>query len=89
VPRIVNSQGFKGLLIVHDHSEPKMECAWCQRLQIRMGPLISKLTFDLEILSQHRHLIERLQDEMFAQRSQIEEQRNSLEIMQSLISYED
>jgi uncharacterized coiled-coil protein SlyX len=48
-----------------------------------MGALNSTLTFELETLSHHRHLIERLQDEIFAQRSQIEEQRNSLEIMQS------
>jgi uncharacterized coiled-coil protein SlyX len=48
-----------------------------------MGALNSTLTFELETLSQHRHLIERLQDEIYAQRSQIEEQRNSLEIMQS------
>jgi hypothetical protein len=47
-----------------------------------MGALSSTLTFELETLSQHRHLIERLQDESYAQRSQIEEQRSSMEIMQ-------
>jgi hypothetical protein len=48
-----------------------------------MGALNSTLTFELETLSQHMHLIERLQDEIYAQRSQIEEQHSSLEIMQS------
>jgi hypothetical protein len=48
-----------------------------------MGALNSTLTFELETLSQYRHLIERLQDEIFVERSHIEEQRNSLEIMQS------
>jgi hypothetical protein len=48
-----------------------------------MGALNSTLTFELETLSQHKHLIERLQDEIYAQRSQIEEQRISLEIMQN------
>ena len=40
-------------------------------------------SFELETLSQRKHLIERLQDEIYAQMSQIEEHRNSLEIMQS------
>jgi hypothetical protein len=44
----------------------------CQRMRIQMGALSSTLTFELETLSQHRHLIERLQDESYAQRSQIE-----------------
>jgi chromosome segregation ATPase len=48
-----------------------------------MGALKSTLTFELETLSQHQHLIERLQDESYAHRSQIEEKHNSLEIMQS------
>jgi hypothetical protein len=50
-----------------------------------MGALNSTLTFKLETLSQHMHLIERLQDEIFAQRSQIKEKHISLEIMQSRI----
>jgi hypothetical protein len=32
-----------------------------------MGALNSTLTFELETLSQHMHLIERLQDKIFAQ----------------------
>jgi polyhydroxyalkanoate synthesis regulator phasin len=47
-----------------------------------VGSPQSTLTFELETLSQHRHLIERLQDESYAQRSQIEEQRSSMETMQ-------
>jgi hypothetical protein len=47
-----------------------------------MGALSSTLTFELETLPQHRDLIERLQDESCAQGSQIEEQRNNMEIMQ-------
>jgi methyl-accepting chemotaxis protein len=48
-----------------------------------MGAINSTLTFELETLSQHRHLIERLQDEVFYQRSQIEEQHSHMENMQS------
>jgi len=47
-----------------------------------MGALSATLTFELETLSQHRHLIERLQDESYAQRSQIEEHRSCMEILQ-------
>jgi hypothetical protein len=43
------------------------------------------MTFELETLSQHRHLIERLQDEVFAQRSQIEDQRSQMENMQGCL----
>ena len=38
--------------------------------------------FELETMSQHRHLIKRLQDESYAQRIQIEEQCSNMEIMQ-------
>jgi hypothetical protein len=47
-----------------------------------MGEIISTLNFELETLSQHRHLIERLQDEVFSQRSQIEDQCIQMENMQ-------
>ena len=40
------------------------------------------MTFELETLSQHRDLIERLQDEVFTQRIQIEEQCNQMEKLQ-------
>ena len=53
----------------------------CQRTRIQMGALSSTLTFELETLSQHRNLIERMQDESYAQRNHIEEQRNSPETM--------
>jgi hypothetical protein len=80
VPRITISQDF---LVGHDQQDPKLECAGCQRMRIHMGALNSTLTFELETLSHHRHLIERLQDEIFAQRSQIEEQCSYMEILQS------
>jgi hypothetical protein len=57
-----------------DQQDPEKDCAGCQRLRIHMGAINSTLTFELETLSQHMHLIERLQDEVYAQRSQIEEQ---------------
>jgi hypothetical protein len=76
-------QDVKGLLVGSAQRDPEVECVGCQRMWINMGVLISTLTFELETLSQHRHLIEGLQDEIYAQRSQIEEQRSSLEIMQS------
>jgi uncharacterized coiled-coil protein SlyX len=78
-PRAMNSQdSFTG----QDQHDPKKDCARCQRLRIYMGAINSTLTFELETLSQHRHLIERLRDEVFAQRSQIEDQRSQLENMQ-------
>ena len=52
-----------------------------------MGALRSTLTFELESLSQHRHLIERIQDESYAQRSQIEEQCSSMKTMQCLLDH--
>jgi hypothetical protein len=42
------------------------ECSGCQRMKIHLGAINSTMTFELETLSQHRHLIERLQDEVFA-----------------------
>jgi hypothetical protein len=68
--RITNSQY---LLVGQDQYDEEIECAGSQRLRIHMGAFRSTLTFKLETLSQHRHLIERLQDKIFAQRSQIEE----------------
>jgi hypothetical protein len=48
-----------------------------------MEAFSSTLTFELETLSQHRHLIERFQDKIFAQRSQIKKQHNYMENMQN------
>jgi hypothetical protein len=79
---LVDMQGGKGLFVGSGQLDPEEECMGCQRTRIQMGALSSTLTFELETLSQHRHLIERLQDESYAQRSQIEEQRSSMEIMQ-------
>ena len=47
-----------------------------------MGALSATLTFELETLSQHKHLIERIQDEIYSRRRQIEEQHSSMDIMQ-------
>jgi len=62
-PEIMHLQGIKGLLVGFDQPDPEMECVGCQRLRIQMGALHSTLTFELETLSAHMHLIERLQDE--------------------------
>ena len=45
------------------------------------------MTFELEMLSQHRHLIEILQDEVFDQHNQIEDQRSKMENMQGHLDY--
>jgi hypothetical protein len=58
--------GVKGLLVGSSQLELKEECVGCQRTRIQMGALNSTLKFKLETLSQHRHLIERLQDESYA-----------------------
>jgi hypothetical protein len=65
-----------------DEDSIEEECIGCRRMRIQLGALSSTRTFELETLSQHRHMIERLQDESYAQRSQIEEQRNNMEAMQ-------
>jgi hypothetical protein len=78
-PRAMNSQD---LFAGQDQQDPEKDCAGCQRLRIHMGAISSTLTFELETLSQHRHLIERLQDEVFTQCSQIEDQRSQMENMQ-------
>jgi hypothetical protein len=78
-PRAMNSQDF---FAGQDQQEPEKDCARCQRLRIHMGEISSTFTFELETLSQHRHLIERLQDEVFTKRSQIEDQRSQMENMQ-------
>jgi polyhydroxyalkanoate synthesis regulator phasin len=74
--------GWQGPFVDSGQLDPEEECMGCHRMRIQLGALSSTLTFELETLSQHRHLIERLQDESYAQRSQIEEQRSSMEIMQ-------
>jgi hypothetical protein len=55
------------------------ECAECQRIKIKYGAINSMVSFELETLSQHRHLIGKLQDEVYAQRSQIEDLHYRLE----------
>jgi uncharacterized coiled-coil protein SlyX len=79
--------GVKGLLVGSSQLEPEEECVGCQRTQIQMGALSSTLTFKLETLSHQRCLIERLQDEIYAHRSQIEEQHSSMEIMQRRLDH--
>lgn len=65
--------------------DSEKDCFGCQRLRIHLGAINSTMTFELETLSQHRHLIERLHDEVFAQRSQIEDQRSQMENMQGCL----
>jgi hypothetical protein len=77
-PKFMHLQGFKGFLGGYVQSDLEEECVGYQRTRIQMGVLNSTLTFELETLSQHRPLIERLQDEIYALRIQIEEKRTSL-----------
>jgi septal ring factor EnvC (AmiA/AmiB activator) len=58
------------------------ECSGCSRIRIQFGAIGANRAFELETLSQHRHMIEKLQDESYAQRSQLEEHRTKMEAMQ-------
>jgi hypothetical protein len=58
------------------------ECGGCNRLRLQLGAIGANRAFELETLSQHRHMIEKLQDESYAQRSQIEDHRMKIETMQ-------
>jgi hypothetical protein len=51
-------------------------------MKIHLEAVNAMMTFELETLSQHRHLIERLQDEVFAQLNQIEDQHSEMENLQ-------
>jgi hypothetical protein len=59
--------------------DPEFECAKCQKLKIKYGAISSMVSFELETLSQHQLLIGQLQDEVFVQRSQIEDLHFCLE----------
>jgi septal ring factor EnvC (AmiA/AmiB activator) len=78
-------QSGKGALADSGHLDEdpiEDECIGCSRMRIQLGALGSTRAFELETLSQHRHMIERLQDESYAQRSQLEEHRTNMEAMQ-------
>lgn len=80
-------QGGKGIFMETSQLDPEEECMRCHRMRIQLGALSSTLTcstmtFELKTLPQQRHLIERLQDESYAQRSHIEEQPSNMETMQ-------
>jgi hypothetical protein len=81
-------QGGKGFLVDSrqlDEYSIEEECIGCRRMRIHLGALSSTRNFELETLSQHRHMIERLQDESYAQRIQIEEKCNNMEVMQQCL----
>jgi hypothetical protein len=58
------------------------ECGGCSRIRVQLGAMGANRAFELETLSQHRFMIEKLQDESYAQRSQIEDNRMKMETMQ-------
>jgi hypothetical protein len=58
------------------------ECGGCNRIRLQIGAIGTNRAFELETLSQHRHMIENLQDESYAQRSQLEDHRMKMETMQ-------
>jgi hypothetical protein len=43
------------------------ECGGCSRIRLQLGAIGANRAFELETLSQHRHMIEKLQDESYAQ----------------------
>jgi hypothetical protein len=61
------------------------ECGECIRLRLQLGEIGANKAFKLETLSQHRHMIEKLQDERYAQRSQIEDHCMKIETMQRIL----
>jgi hypothetical protein len=75
-------QGGKGFFMEYGQLDPEEECIGCCKERIQLEDLISTLMFELKTLSQHMLLIERLQDERYDQRSQIEEHRSNMEIIQ-------
>jgi hypothetical protein len=58
------------------------ECGGCNKIRLQIGAIGANRAFELETLSQHRHMIEKLQDESYAQRSQLEEHHMKMEAMQ-------
>ena len=78
-------QSGKGVLANSGHLNKDSiedESLECSRLRIQLGALGSTRAIEIEILSQHMHMIERLQDESYAQRSQLEEHHTNMEAMQ-------
>jgi septal ring factor EnvC (AmiA/AmiB activator) len=65
------------------------ECGGCSKIRIQFGAIDANRAFELETLSQHRHMIEKLQDESYAQRSQLEEHRTKMEAMQRILDQLD
>jgi hypothetical protein len=60
----------------------KPECGRCSNLREQFEALSANMAFEMETLSQHRFLINELQDENEAQRSQIVANRVKIDILQ-------
>jgi hypothetical protein len=58
------------------------DCGGCSSIRVQLGAMNANRAFELETLSQHRFLIGKLQDESEAQRSQIEDNRLKMEMLQ-------
>jgi hypothetical protein len=63
-----------------DNWEP--ECGGCSSLHEQLVALSANRAFEMETLSQHRFLINKLQDESEAQRSQITTNREQIDTLQ-------
>jgi len=61
------------------------ECGGCSRIKLQIKAIGTNMAFELEMLSQHRHMIENLQDKSYAQRSQLEGHHMKMETMQMIL----
>jgi hypothetical protein len=57
------------------------ECGGCSRIRVQLGSIGANRAFELEMLSQHRFMIENIQDESYAHHSQIEDNYIKMETM--------
>jgi hypothetical protein len=77
-------QSGKGVSADSEHwvEDPiEEECGGCSKIRIQIGAIGTNTAFELETLSQHRHMIEKIQDESYAQRIQLEEHHMKIEAM--------
>jgi hypothetical protein len=58
------------------------ECGGCSTIRVQLGAIGANRAFELEMLSQHKFMIEKIQDESYAQHIQIKENRMKMATMQ-------
>jgi hypothetical protein len=61
------------------------ECDSCIKIRLQIGEIGANKAFELEMLSHHRHVIEKLQDESYAHRIQLKENCIKMEAMQRIL----